>query len=81
MGFNFPYILFGGSGAPKGGAHDLLSAHYTMDEVDAAIAALRPTWWHVIVLADDGPKVVRTSEPENPRAKMGPKISETGGGE
>ena len=78
MGFNKPYLLFGGTGAPKGGALDLLGAHYTLDEIDAAIAALRPAWWLVVVLADEGPCIVRASEPD-PRAKMGPKKAETGG--
>ena len=80
MGFNKPYLLFGGTGAPKGGALDLLGAHYTLDEIDAAIAGARPAWWQVVVLADDGPTVVRVSETETPRAKMGPKRGETGEG-
>ena len=62
MGFTKPFLIFGGSGAPKGGLGDYLGAGFTLDEVDAVKNAAAPTWWQIVVLADDGPVIVRSSD-------------------
>jgi len=76
MGFNKPFLLFGGSGAPKGGLGDYLGAGFTVDEVDALRLAAAPAWWQVVVLADEGPTIVQSSD-----GAGAPKAAEPTGGE
>jgi len=49
-----PFLIFGGQGAPKGGAADYLEAHFTKDEAVQRLADLHLAWWSLVVYNDDG---------------------------
>lgn len=52
------YLIFGGNGAPVGGAADFLSGHYSEDECRQWLAGHPQEWWQVSVRTDDGLRVV-----------------------